>query len=55
MVLMLAIPIRKIYGLEDFITERHLQNSAKVMLATGLIVAYVMALKPSWLVQRRSL
>ncbi len=40
MVLMLAIPIRKVYGLEDFITERHLQNSAKVMLATGLIVAY---------------
>jgi Ni/Fe-hydrogenase subunit HybB-like protein len=40
MVLMLAIPIRKIYGLEDFITERHLQNSAKVMLATGWIVAY---------------
>ncbi len=40
MVLMLAIPIRKFYGLEDFITERHLQNSAKVMLATGLIVAY---------------
>ena len=40
MVLMLAIPIRKIYGLEDFITERHLHNSAKVMLATGLIVAY---------------
>ncbi len=40
MVLMLAIPIRKIYNLEDFITERHLQNSAKVMLATGLIVAY---------------
>src|SRR5438552_2992551 len=40
MVLMLAIPIRKIYGLEDFITERHLQNMAKVMLVTGLIVAY---------------
>ncbi len=40
MVLMLAIPIRKFYGLEDFITERHLENSAKVMLATGLIVAY---------------
>ena len=36
MVLMLAIPIRKIYGLEDFITQRHLDNSAKVMLATGL-------------------
>jgi Ni/Fe-hydrogenase subunit HybB-like protein len=40
MVLMLAIPIRKVYGLEDFITDRHLNNSAKVMLATGLIVAY---------------
>jgi Ni/Fe-hydrogenase subunit HybB-like protein len=40
MVLMLAIPIRKFFQLEDFITERHLQNSAKVMLATGLIVAY---------------
>ena len=40
MVLMLAIPIRKIYGLEGFITERHLNNSAMVMLATGLIVAY---------------
>jgi molybdopterin-containing oxidoreductase family membrane subunit len=40
MVLMLAIPIRKIYGLEDFITERHLNNSAMVMLATGLIVGY---------------
>src|SRR3989449_4621510 len=40
MVLMLAIPIRKIYGLEDFITDRHLNNSAMVMLATGLIVAY---------------
>src|SRR5467141_2707434 len=40
MVLMLAIPIRKIYGLEDFITDRHLQNSAKVMLSSGWIVAY---------------
>ncbi|MBI2214004.1 MAG: polysulfide reductase NrfD [Acidobacteria bacterium] len=40
MVLTLAIPIRKAYGLEDFITMRHLENMAKVMLATGLIVAY---------------
>jgi molybdopterin-containing oxidoreductase family membrane subunit len=40
MVLTLAIPIRAIYGLEDFITKRHLDNMAKVMLATGLIVAY---------------
>src|SRR5881296_2960444 len=40
MVMVLAIPIRAVYGLEDFITIRHLQNMAKVMLATGLIVAY---------------
>jgi molybdopterin-containing oxidoreductase family membrane subunit len=40
MVLTLAIPLRAAYGLEDFITMRHLQNMAKVMLATGLIVAY---------------
>jgi molybdopterin-containing oxidoreductase family membrane subunit len=40
MVMVLAIPIRAVYRLEDFITLRHLQNMAKVMLATGLIVAY---------------
>src|SRR5438874_3200609 len=40
MVLTLAIPIRKFYGLEDFITLRHLENSAKVMLATGLMVTH---------------
>jgi Ni/Fe-hydrogenase subunit HybB-like protein len=40
MVMVLAIPIRAIYGLEDFITTRHLQNMAKILLATGLIVAY---------------
>jgi len=40
MVLTLAIPIRWMYGLEDFITARHLRNMAKIMLATGMIVAY---------------
>jgi Ni/Fe-hydrogenase subunit HybB-like protein len=40
MVLTLSIPIRKFYQLEGFITMRHLDNMAKVMLATGLIVAY---------------
>ena len=40
MVLTIAIPLRKFYALEDFITMRHLENMAKVMLATGLIVAY---------------
>ncbi len=40
MVLILAIPIRAAYNLKDFITDRHLDNCAKFMLATGLIVAY---------------
>jgi Ni/Fe-hydrogenase subunit HybB-like protein len=40
MVLTLAIPLRKIYGLEDFITAKHLDNMAKILLATGLIVGY---------------
>ena len=40
MVLVLAIPLRKLYHLEDMITLRHLENSAKLMLATGLIVGY---------------
>jgi molybdopterin-containing oxidoreductase family membrane subunit len=50
MVLVLAIPVRHFYGLEDMITMRHLENSAKVMLATGLIVAYgyMMELFMAW-------
>ncbi len=40
MVLTLAIPLRRAFGLEDFITLRHLENAGKVMLAMGLLVAY---------------
>jgi molybdopterin-containing oxidoreductase family membrane subunit len=40
MVILLAIPIRKIYKLQDFITMKHLDNMAKIMLATGMIVGY---------------
>jgi molybdopterin-containing oxidoreductase family membrane subunit len=40
MVLTIAIPLRAAYKLHDFITDRHLENMAKVMLASGLIVAY---------------
>src|SRR5947209_9755444 len=39
-VLTLAIPLRKIYRLEELITLRHLENMAKLMLTTGVIVAY---------------
>ena len=40
MVLTLAIPIRALYKLEDFITMRHLDNMAKIVLATSMIVVY---------------
>ncbi len=50
MVLILAIPIRAIYRLEDMITARHLDNCAKIMLATGLIVdyGYIMEIFMAW-------
>jgi len=50
MVLALAIPLRAVYGLEGLITDKHLENSAKVMLATGLIVgyAYMMEFFNAW-------
>ncbi len=40
MVLTLAIPMRHFFRLEDFITVRHLELAAKVLLACGWIVAY---------------
>jgi Ni/Fe-hydrogenase subunit HybB-like protein len=40
MVLLLAIPLRHLYNMYDFITETHLNFMGKVMLATGLIVFY---------------
>jgi len=40
MVLTLIIPLRAYYRLQDFITLRHLSSMAKLMLATGLLVAY---------------
>src|SRR5882757_6384140 len=45
MVVVLAIPLRYFYGLEDFITDHHLQNMAKVMLATCMLVAYGYAME----------
>lgn len=40
MVLTIAIPLRSVYGLTDLVTEKHLDNMAKVMLASGMVVAY---------------
>jgi Ni/Fe-hydrogenase subunit HybB-like protein len=50
MVATLAIPIRTIYGLEDFITMRHLNNMALIMLVTGSVVfyAYILEIFMGW-------
>ena len=40
MVLSLGIPLRKFYSLQDFITLKHLENCAKLLLVTGMIVTY---------------
>lgn len=40
LVLVLLIPLRRIYRLDDFITPTHLDKLAKLLLAVGLIVAY---------------
>ena len=40
MVLTLAIPIRAMFKVPDFITLRHIENMAKIMLLTGLLVVY---------------
>ncbi len=43
MVLTVMIPVRRIYGLEAFITERHIENMARFLLLTGTIVGYAYA------------
>jgi molybdopterin-containing oxidoreductase family membrane subunit len=40
MVLVLAIPLRVFYGLEDFITVNHLDVMGKVLLATSFLTSY---------------
>lgn len=40
MVLVLAIPLRIAYGLEEFITTNHLEVMAKILLATSFATSY---------------
>lgn len=40
MVLTLSIPCREWFGLKHLVTHRHIENMAKVMLSTGMIVSY---------------
>ncbi len=40
MVLTLMIPCRTIYGLQDLLTPKHIDNMAKIIVLTGSIVGY---------------
>ncbi|HEY8943404.1 MAG TPA: NrfD/PsrC family molybdoenzyme membrane anchor subunit, partial [Polyangiaceae bacterium] len=40
MVLTLIIPVRALFGMQNVITEHHLENCAKLVLVTGLMVTY---------------
>ena len=46
MVLVLIIPLRSAYSLHDLITGRHLDNLAKLLLTTSLLVAYGYLIEP---------
>ena len=45
MVVTIAIPLRRLFHVEDLITKRHMENAAKLMLASGMIVAYGYAIE----------
>ncbi|MEO0447937.1 MAG: NrfD/PsrC family molybdoenzyme membrane anchor subunit, partial [Verrucomicrobiota bacterium] len=40
MVLTLMIPCRALYGLQDLVTPKHIDNMAKIIVLTGTIVGY---------------
>ncbi len=50
MVTMMAVSLRARYNLKNIITERHLDNLAKVILTVSVILAYVYVFEPftSW-------
>ncbi|MEZ5063744.1 MAG: NrfD/PsrC family molybdoenzyme membrane anchor subunit [bacterium] len=45
MVVFLAVIARSIYGLQEIITMRHLENMNKIILATGSMVGYAYAME----------
>ena len=50
MVITLAVPARQLFGLKDFITMRHFDNMAKIILVTSTMVgyAYLMEFYIAW-------
>jgi len=45
MVLTVMIPFRRIYGLEEYITDYHFENMSRFLLLTSLIVGYSYAIE----------
>lgn len=45
MVLTLLIPLRRIFRLDAYLTQKHLENVAKLIILTGLIMAYSYAME----------
>ncbi len=45
MVSTIVIPVRKLFGLEDIITPKHLEAMTKIMLATGMMVGYAYSME----------
>lgn len=45
MVLTLLLPIRALYGLQDIIQPKHIDNMCKIILLTGLLVTYAYAME----------
>jgi len=43
MVLTMMIPVRRIFGLEEYITDYHLENMSRFLLLTSIIVGYAYA------------
>jgi len=45
MAIVLAVPLRAAFGLQDLVTTRHLAKMSTLMLVTGLLVAYSYAIE----------
>lgn len=45
MVLTLLLPARALFGLQDLITQRHIDNMCKIILLTGTIVGYAYSME----------
>ena len=45
MVLTLMIPCRTIFGMQDLVTMRHLENMCRILLATGMMVGYAYSIE----------